>query len=342
MYLVGASLKELEAISQELGYEPYRGRQIAKWIYKKLTSSFEDMTDIPKDLRKKLKTNFSLSPLKIKDIASSRDGSKKFLFELPDGSRIESVHIPDGNRRTLCISTQVGCPLSCKFCLTGRIGFIRNLTVSEIVSQLWEVRKRFPVTNVVFMGMGEPLLNWDNVKKAIDIIVGRDGFDLSWRRVTVSTAGIVPVIKELCNTPSKLAVSINSTFDEVRSYLMPINRKYPLESLITSLEAYHRETRKMITLEYVLIKGVNCNKDEAERLASIAKRVRGKVNLIPFNETPYIEFKSPEPDEVLSFQKILFQKHVTALIRDSRGGDILAACGQLAGGYDINVLREGA
>ncbi len=332
--LVGLSVKEIEGVVEEMGFEKYRGRQLAKWIYKKF-ADFEDMTDLPKVLRKKLSENFFLSSIKLIDEKVSADGTRKFLFELMDGERIESVLIPSEDRRTLCVSTQVGCPLGCKFCLTGKMGFRRNLSVFEVTSQVWEVKRRFSVTNIVFMGMGEPFLNYENVAKSVEIIVSRDGFDLSKRRVTVSTSGVVPGIYRMVDEelPAKLAVSLNSTFDHVRSEIMPINKKYPLKELLKALE-YHRKKRGgMVTLEYVLIKDVNDSLEEARRLVDIARRVRGKVNLIPYNETPALPFKSPREEDVLRFQRVLFDGNVTALIRESRGGDILAACGQLAGGY---------
>ncbi len=335
MYIVGKSSKELEDIAKELGFEPYRGRQLSIWVYKKLSSDFQEMTDLPKAFRAALSGKFKFSPVRVSEKVFSRDGSVKFLFELPDGERVESVYIPDGDRKTVCVSSQVGCPLSCRFCVTGRLGFVRNLTVSEIVSQVWEVRREFPLTNVVFMGMGEPFLNMQAFLKASSILVDDKCFDFSNRKVTVSTAGVIPGILELAekNHPVRLAVSLNSALNDTRDYLMPINRKYPLNELIDALVYYQKRTGKWVTLEFVMIKGINCGTDEVEGLAKISRRLKVKVNLIPFNENPYVNFKTPSKDEVVAFQKALHERGITAIVRRSRGQDVGAACGQLSAGY---------
>ncbi len=334
-FLVGRTREELRQVVENLGFEGYRGDQVLKWIYKKCIQDPMEMTDLPTTLREKLAENFSISPLKVLKTQKSYDGTLKFLFQLPDGERVESVYIPDGKRRTLCISSQVGCALGCRFCVTGTLGFKRNLSAQEIVAQVWEVKKYHPLTNIVFMGMGEPLLNMDALVKSVDILVGSRYFDFSRRKVTVSTAGIVPGIVEIAemDLPVRLAVSLNSTVDDVRSEIMPINKKYGLSELLEALEFYQKETGNWVTLEFVLMDGVNCNRKEIEGLRRITRKIKAKVNIIPFNKDPNLPF-SPPPDEKINwFQRSLVERGITAIIRKSRGPDIKAACGQLSAEY---------
>ncbi len=333
--------KELETWIQQKGYEPYRGRQIWHWILKKAVPSFEQMSNLPKKLRNLLKEEAVLNPLElVKVLESKEDHTKKYLFRLRDGYYIESVLIPELEKDyfTICVSSQAGCAMGCKFCLTAKQGFKRNLRTSEIVEQVVQVKrdmsKPSKLRNIVFMGMGEPLANYDSVIKAIEILIDPYGMNFSHRRVTVSTCGIVPKIESLgkdCTV--NLAVSLNATTDEVRSFLMPINKKYPLKELISACKKFPLPNRRRITFEYVLIKGINDSEEDAIRLINLLRGIKAKINLIPLNPAKGLEFSSPSWDQILRFQKILIDKNLTAIIRKSRGKDILAACGQLSGSY---------
>ncbi len=329
--------KELEAYMVNIGERPFRARQVMKWTYKKTLLDFENMTDLPISLRKKLKESLKFYDLRLLEVLSSKDGSSKFAFELGDGQVIESVLIPDEDRLTLCVSSQVGCVLACKFCLTGQIGFSRNLSASEIVGQVLEVQRTIGpsrrITNVVFMGMGEPLLNYGEVKKAIEILEDDYGFGLSWRKVTLSTVGIIPELKRLFSegVRCRIAISLNAPDQDLRSELMPISRRYTLEELLDTCRNLPLLPRERITFEYVLIKDVNASPKEALKLTELLRGIRCKVNLIPFNEAPELPFRSPTPEEVESFQRILLDRGITALVRKSFGKDIMAACGQLRG-----------
>jgi len=334
--------KELESWIQKKGFEPYRGRQIWHWILKKAVSSFEQMSDLPKRLRNLLKEEAELNPLElVRVLESKEDHTKKYLFRLKDGYYIESVLIPELEKGyfTLCISSQVGCAMGCRFCLTAKQGFKRNLRTSEIVEQVVQVKRDMDepskLRNIVFMGMGEPLANYNALIKSIKILIDPYGMNFSHRRVTVSTCGIVPGINRLgedCTV--NLAVSLNAAADETRSFLMPVNKRYPLKELISACRRFPLPNRRRITFEYVLIKGINDSEEDALKLAALIRGIRAKVNLIPLNPAPELEFSSPSWDQVLMFQKVLIEKNLTAIIRKSRGRDILAACGQLSGRYE--------
>lgn len=318
------------------GIAAYRAVQILKWIYLRQSDSFEVMTDLGKDIRSLLSSCFAIRRLEKTCVETSRDGSRKYLFKLTDGNYIESVLIPEKDHYTLCISSQVGCPQGCRFCLTGSGGFVRNLTAGEIIAQVRDICKEtagqsVPLSNVVFMGMGEPLANYKNVIAAIDVITNNDfGLRFSNRKVTVSTAGVIPRIANLGNdTKVSLAVSLNATDDAARSLLMPINRKYPLNRLIDACRSYPLQPKRMITFEYILIKGVNDSVDNAKRLVKLLRPVRAKINLIPFNEHSESDFKRPDESVISRFQEILSNAHYTVIIRRSKGEDISAACGQL-------------
>lgn len=340
--LCGMTRKELETYMVSLGEKPFRARQVMKWTYKKNLLDFENMTDLPIYLRKKLKESLKFYELKLLEVQCSKDGSSKYAFELGDGQVIESVLIPDEGRLTLCVSSQVGCPLGCKFCLTGQMGFSRNLSASEIVGQVLEVQRTIStskrITNIVFMGMGEPLLNYEEVKKAIEILEDEFGFDLSWRKVTLSTVGIIPELKKTFyeGVRCRIAISLNAPDQALRSELMPVSRRYPLEELLQVCRALPLPPRERLTFEYVLIKDVNASPKEALRLTELLEGIRCKVNLIPFNEVPGLPFQSPSTEEVEAFQRILLDKGFTAIVRKSFGKDIMAACGQLRG----KVIRE--
>jgi 23S rRNA (adenine2503-C2)-methyltransferase len=293
------------------------------------------MTDIGKETRKLLSSHFTIDRLEKVKIEKSVDGSEKILFRLIDGNHIETVLIPEKNHHTLCISTQVGCAQSCRFCLTARDGFIRNLTSGEIISQIRDVKNSMEhpelLKNVVLMGMGEPLANYDNVIKALDTITDGDhGLKLSTRKVTVSTAGLIPKFSDLGrDTRVGLAISLNAVDNKTRSMLMPINRKYPIEDLLDACKQYPLTPRQKLTFEYVLIKGINDSIDQAKRLTELLRPVRAKINLIPFNESAESDFQRPDDEAVKRFLQVLLDSGYTAIVRHSKGRDISAACGQL-------------
>ena len=343
---------DLEEIVVEMGFRKYRATQIFEWIYRNQASSFDDMTNIAKAERSRLAERFSISVVRPLKTERSMDGTRKFLFGLEDNHAIESVLIPDDDRNTLCISSQVGCAQACRFCLTGSGGFSRNLEAFEIADQVLQVEKMLAeergrtgvgqesgsssekfriITNIVLMGMGEPLANFDRVIKALKIITADRGLAFATRRVTLSTDGLVPEIDKLGHSGIKvnLAVSLNATTDEVRNRIMPVNKRYPLRELLAACKRFPLEERRRITFEYVLLRGVNDAEADALRLAKLLRGIRCKVNLIPFNPFPGSEFSRPDAGVVQRFKKILVDHHYTALVRESRGRDISAACGQL-------------
>jgi len=327
-------LDKLESFMAGLGNKPYRARQLMQGIYKHNRSSFSQITVIPGDLRKKLEEAYYIGRLNLEDIKISKDGTQKYLFVLEDDNKIESVLIPERDYLTLCISTQVGCAQGCIFCLTGKRGLTRNLTTSEIVNQILTVKERIKdaskITNIVLMGMGEPLANYQNTLHALRIITNSYGLDFSKRKVTLSTAGLAPQMEMLGkDIDINLAVSLNAADDETRSFLMPINQKYPLEKLIKTCKSYPLPPRRRITFEYILIRDINDSEHHAYKLAKILMGIRCKINLIPLNEHPWLKLRRPDAKTILRFQKILTDSHYTALIRESRGSDIWAACGQL-------------
>ena len=323
------------------GQKPFRTRQIMKWLYNTPTRSFQDMTDLSKDFRNLLAAHFHVGQPETVRVETSEDGSKKFLFRLADSHHIETVLMPEDNHFTICISTQVGCAQGCAFCLTAKGGFIRNLSRGEILAQVREVRKTLPdplrLTNMVVMGMGEPLHNYDNVVSALETVVDGDyGLKFSSRKVTLSTAGVADRLVQLGHdTPVNLAVSLNATDNETRSRLMPINRKFPIEKLLAACRAYPLRHRRRITFEYILIKDLNDTDDHARALIKLLAPIKSKVNLIPFNEHAGCRFKQPDEERVLAFQELLRNNSLTAIIRRSKGRDISAACGQLRAKADM-------
>jgi len=336
--LLGLDSSEIARWSESQGFDPYRGRQIRQWIYKKWVRSFDEMTNLPRSLRALLQVKASIQSLRILQSFTSRDGTKKYLFLLDDGSLIESVLIPERDHFTLCISSQAGCAMGCAFCLTGKDGLRRNLTAGEIIDQVIQVKGSMEepdrLTNIVMMGMGEPLANYGPVLTAIRNLIGEDAMNFSHRKVTVSTCGLVCGMKKLGqDTTVNLAVSLNAADDETRSRLMPINRKYPLNSLLSACRDFPLPNRRMITFEYILISGVNDSDRDAFNLAKLLSGLRGKINLIPLNSHPGIDMSPPSEERILRFQEILVQNHFTAIVRKSKGRDIMAACGQLSGAY---------
>ena len=334
--LKNMTLEEIEALVAKYGKEKYRARQILKWIYQQGAASFDEMTNLSKEFRKQMEDISRVSALEIAATQTSSDGTLKIIFRLEDGLHIEGVLIPGRNHWTQCVSTQVGCGMGCTFCLTGLSGFKRDLLPSEIVDQVTRVRFAMEegkkVGNIVLMGMGEPLVNYDNTLKAIRIMTCDDGLSFSNRRITLSTCGIPPMILKLGEDACvNLAVSLNAPDDMTRNTLMPINKKYPLETLIRACRDYPMPRRRRITFEYILIEGVNASPEDAKKLVRLFRGMKCKFNLIPFNEFPGTPYRGPSRKTIEAFQKVLVDHQYTAVIRTSCGKDILAACGQLSG-----------
>ena len=327
---------EIVALVEGLGEPAYRGRQVAKWVYVKGIADFAAMTDLPRDLRERLASVAVVAPPEIVGRHVSRDGSVKLELGLADGRRVQSVVMPDGDRLTLCVSTQVGCGFGCGFCLTGTMGLERNLTAGEIVGQAWAARASLEsgarLTHVVFMGMGEPLANYAATVKALRVLLAPLGFGFSPRRITVSTVGLVKGLERLAreNLRVNLAVSLHATTDDVRSRLMPVNRGWGLDDLLAACRRFPLSVRQRMTFEYTLLDGVNDSPEDARRLARRLAGLRAKVNLIPFNEWPGSTFRRPAPERILGFQRVLLDAGLIATIRWSKGEDVGAACGQLA------------
>jgi 23S rRNA (adenine2503-C2)-methyltransferase len=332
------TIEELEAFLAGRGKERYRAQQIFKWLYQKDAVSFAEMSNISKELRRELEESAFISRLEPEVVEVAADGTRKYLFRLEDGNSIESVLIPDEDRNTLCISSQVGCAMACEFCLTGTFRLTRNLSCAEIVNQVCAAEQDAEIRNIVFMGMGEPLANLDNVIRALKILTCPDGLQFSTRRVTVSTAGLVPEMALLGKSVTvNLAVSLNATTDELRDRLMPINRKYPLRDLMAACKDFPLPGRRMITFEYVMLGGVNDSLADAKRLVRLISNVPAKVNLIPFNEHEGCSYRKPDQEAIDRFHRFLLDKHVTVITRASRGAEISAACGQLKGRLERRV-----
>jgi 23S rRNA (adenine2503-C2)-methyltransferase len=342
--LLDFTLEEMEEFISSLGKEKFRARQIRKCLYQAGNLSFAEMTIISRDFRSKLSEISRIQRPEIVKILQSKDGTKKALLKLEDGLFIESVLIPGKSHWTICVSTQAGCALGCKFCLTAQQGLKRNLQPSEITGQLIALQKGTPegpnIKNIVMMGMGEPFANYDNVLKAIKNLTCDFGLGFSNRKVTVSTCGLAPQIiqlgKDIC---INLAVSLNAPDNVTRNKLMPINKKYPLEGLLDACRLYPMPGRRLLTFEYILIDGVNSSIQDARKLAGLLKGQRCKLNLIVLNEFPGSPFKSPAKKEVQAFQQTLIDSHYTTILRASKGSDILAACGQLSGAAMYSVSK---
>ena len=326
---------ELEDALERLGARRFHARQIFRWIYQRGVVDFADMTDLAKELRTDLAEVFSVSAPLVVERLRSEDGTEKFLLELGDGRRIESVFIPETPSMTFCVSTQVGCAMKCDFCLTGKMGLVRSLTAGEIVGQvrvlaaaLGMLRERF---NIVLMGMGEPLHNYEATMKALRMLGDPNGMAVSPRRITLSTVGLVPGLDRLAREPSmpNLAVSLHATTQAIRERLVPTSRKYVLEDIISACRRFPLKRRSRITFEYVLLAGVNDSADDARRLAKLLAGIRSKVNLIALNEAAGIGYARPDDARVDEFARILADRHLTVSVRRSRGRDIRAACGQL-------------
>lgn len=347
--LLDFDLQGLTDYFHSIGEKPFRAKQVLRWLHQYGAEDFEQMTDLAKGLRAKLTELAEIRPPRLIAEQVSEDGTRKFLLEVGPGNRVETVFIPDGTRGTLCVSTQVGCALECSFCSTGRQGFNRNLSVAEIIGQLWWANKalgRDPkgeriISNVVLMGMGEPLLNFDNTVTALSIMLDDHAYGLSRRRVTVSTSGVVPAMDRLREQmPVALALSLHAPNDALRDELVPINRKYPLEVLLAACRRYlEAAPRDFITMEYVMLDGVNDRPEHARQLIELVRDVPCKFNLIPFNPFPNSGYRRSSPEAVRRFAGLLAEAGIVTTTRKTRGDDIDAACGQLAGEVEDKTRR---
>lgn len=342
--LLGLNRPQMEHFFDSLGEKKFRTQQVMKWVHHFGVTDFHEMTDISKALRQKLSEIAEVRAPEIVSEHHSSDGVKKWIIRSTSGSLIETVYIPERGRGTLCVSSQVGCILDCSFCSTGKQGFNSDLTSSEIIGQVWQAVRSFPhsndkserhVTNVVMMGMGEPLMNFDNVMTAMDLMMDDWGYGLSKRRVTLSTSGVVPAMHEMIGrTDVSLAVSLHAPNDELRNTLVPVNRKYPLEKLLTAIHEYMDslpDNSRVVTIEYTLMKGVNDQPEQANQLITLLKQTPCKINLIPFNPFPNSGYEKPSNNAIRGFQESLQKAGFNVTVRKTRGDDIDAACGQLVG-----------
>lgn len=342
--IAGLELGQLEHLLRDGGVEPYHARQLYRWVFKRGVTDFERMTDLSKPLRAELGRRFAVSTPFIAGRERSADGTVKFLLRLADERRIESVFIPDTPNQTFCISTQVGCAMRCAFCLTGKMGLLRNLTAAEIVGQVRVLARELDLLgtrfNIVLMGMGEPLHNYDETMKALRMMGEEDGLAISPRRVTLSTVGVVPALERLSTEPfmPNLAISLHATTEMQRDLLVPLNRKYRITDVIEACRRFPVKRRDRITFEYVMLAGVNDTPEDARRLVKLLAGIRAKVNLIPLNEAAGIPFQRPSDERVDEFAQVLADHHLTVSVRKSRGRDIRAACGQLI----VEGLRKSA
>ncbi len=329
------SKEELKKALTDIGEEPYRAGQIFRWLYKTGVRSFDEMTDLGKSLRDKLKNKFHFTKLVLLDSKKSLiDETTKYLFKLEDNNTIESVFLPEDKRITLCLSSQVGCKFGCSFCASAPFGFVRNLKTSEILDEVLFIKSynlSAVITNIVFMGIGEPLDNYDNVMKAIRTLNDEDAFRIGARKITVSTCGIIPAIEKLSSEKLQieLSISLHSADDKIRSKLLPVNKKYPLNDLISACKNYIKKTKRIITFEYVLIKDVNVSGEDAAKLARLLKGMICKVNTISYNQIKVKGYEAPSSEDVKNFVGILKRRGINVMHRKSKGEDIDAGCGQL-------------
>ena len=350
--LLGLSPDGLVAFFESIGEKRFRATQVLKWLHQQGASSFDEMTNISKSLRQKLAEVADIREPEVVLEKISTDGTRKWVIRMDGGSSIEMVLIPEGSRKTLCVSSQVGCALDCSFCSTGKQGFNRNLSAAEIIGQLRVAIRSFGpfdpkderrVTNVVFMGMGEPLLNFDNVVAATQLMMDDSAYGLSKRRVTISTAGVVPAIDKLAGLSDvSLAVSIHAPNDALRDQLVPVNRRYPLKELIASCNNYlkHLDDKRVITVEYTLMEGINDQPEHAVQLLKLLRKMPCKLNLIPFNPFPNSGYKKPSVDAIARFKEIIVHGGIITTVRKTRGDDVDAACGQLVGQVDDRTRRS--
>ncbi len=334
--LVGLDRQELERLAQSLGKAPYRGRQLYRALYHRRERDVAALTDLDSDFRETLAAHYEITYPEVQEEFISKDRSARYLLRLQDNTAIETVYMPEEERITLCLSSQAGCALGCRFCFTALLGLKRNLSAGEMLGQVLAVAKAREIPprsrlNLVFMGMGEPLLNLAQVMKAVRIFADPQGLGIPLRRITISTSGIVPGVRELARDPRrpKLAISLNASNEQQRTELMPINRKYPLRELMRACRAYPLRPRELLTFEYVLLRGFNDADADAVRVAELLRGMRAKVNLIPYNPGSELLYRPSPLERVLAFQRLLTERHIPAYIRISRGQDIGAACGQL-------------
>ncbi|MSR10453.1 MAG: 23S rRNA (adenine(2503)-C(2))-methyltransferase RlmN [Gammaproteobacteria bacterium] len=350
--LAGLSLEKLRVLFADMGEKPFRAQQVTKWIHQRGVLDLDAMTDISKPLRDRLKLTTCISLPRIVDEFASADGSRKWIMQVASGSSVEMVFIPEAGRGTLCISSQAGCSLDCSFCATGKQGFNSNLTVAEIIGQLWWAnhelggfggRLERPVSNVVMMGMGEPLLNFDNVMDAVTIMMEDCAYGLSKRKVTISTSGVVPAIDRLKDfTDASIAVSLHAPNDTLRSQIMPINKKYPIAELLRAVSGYMDSLgdKRVPVIEYTLIAGINDHRQLARDLATLLQDFPCKINLIPFNPFPQSDFRRPSSSAISNFRQILQEAGYIVTVRTTRADDIGAACGQLVGIVEDQTQRS--
>ncbi len=342
--LLGLTLPKMQDFFREMGEKPFRAQQVLKWMHHAGIDSFDEMTNLSKALREKLAEVAEIRPPEVVNQLDSEDGTRKWAIRVDGGGLVETVFIPDGQRGTLCVSSQVGCSLDCSFCSTGKQGFQRDLSAAEIIGQVWLALKSFDafqsgkgrkVTNVVMMGMGEPLLNFDNVVDAMDLMMEDLAYGISKRRVTLSTSGVVPMLDKLAEvSEASLAISLHAPNDALRNELVPINRKYPIAVLLESARNYidaQRDSKRVVTVEYTLIAGVNDQPEHARELASLLRDFPCKINLIPFNTFAQSDYERPSGNAVSRFWQVLVDAGYIVTVRTTRGDDISAACGQLVG-----------
>lgn len=351
--LLGLSRKKMEAFFLTIGEKKFRADQVLKWIHHHRVDNFDEMTNISKSLRERLKANAEIRGPEVVSSHFSEDGTCKWVVRVASGSCVETVFIPENGRGTLCVSSQAGCSLDCSFCSTGKQGFNSDLTVAEIIGQVWVAARHFgnvparmdrSITNVVMMGMGEPLMNFDNVVDAMDLMMDDLGYGLSKRRVTLSTSGVVPALRKLSEVSNvSLAVSLHAPNDELRNQLVPINRKYPLDQLLDAIHHYMNsltDSKRVVTIEYTLLAGVNDQPEQAQQLIALLKDLPCKINLIPFNPFPHSGYERPSNNAVRRFQESLQLAGFNVTVRKTRGDDIDAACGQLVGNVMDKTRRS--
>ena len=349
--LLGLSQAQMIDVMARIGEKPFRAKQLLQWIHQRGVTDFDAMTDLAKSLRAKLADIATIQAPEVIFRKPSTDGTRKWVCKMPDGNAVEAVYIPEAKRGTLCVSSQVGCMLTCTFCSTGTQGFNRNLSSAEIIGQLWVAARELSqenghhdrqVTNIVMMGMGEPLLNYDNVIPAMDLMLDDHAYGLSKRRVTLSTSGIVPAMYDLAQDSGvSLAVSLHAPDDTLRNEIVPINRKYPLSELMAACRHYvEKDPHKSITFEYVMLQEVNDSPEQAQALVKLLEGVKSKVNLIPFNPFPGTQYQRSSNNRIHAFRRVLEEAHIVATIRKTRGDDIDAACGQLVGQVQDRTKRQ--
>ena len=351
--LLGMTRAQLESFFTEIGEKKFRAQQVMKWIHHQGVRDFQDMTNLGKALRDRLSQMAEITPPLIDSQQDSADGTRKWAIKVSGGALVEAVLIPEGDRATLCVSSQVGCSLDCKFCSTGKQGFQRDLTAAEIIGQVWlaidsydgwQSGKGRVVTNVVMMGMGEPLLNFDNVVSSMELMCDDLAYGLSKRKVTLSTSGVVPALDQLADLSDvSLAISLHAPNDAIRDQIVPINKRYPIARLLSSARAYidaQTDKKRVVTIEYTLLAGVNDQVEHAQELAQLLEGYPCKINLIPFNAFPNSGFKRPSGNAVSRFWKVLMEAGFIVTVRTTRGDDIAATCGQLVGDVNDRTKRS--